>query len=737
MTNVRHPSFPSLAASLVAAALLGACGGGGGGGSTPTPPGPDVTPPTVAITAPASRAAFIPGDLLRVAFVADDDRTATVKLIIDEDMDLFTTADQHVLFTGPDGNGVPQVRTVSTTGIPLGPHTLFATADDGTNPVVSTPGVQVLAYPGLAGVTPQARRNVYGVSGTGVVFSVGEAEQGGVPRNNDGLADDGVMTVLNAADGVVTPSTLSADVASPGNTGIPLVLRPVMDSLAWGLREQDQNQDLNADGDQLDGYVAVINPVVNPLPNLVLQGGATPVSTLSEVRHFALAKEGSANQDIDGDGDMLDDVFLSIDSLGNSFPFLDTPRAGAPFVTSIDGPFAAYVVDESIQGTGNTPGIDLRGDGDFTDQLLAIVNVAGGRIALAGANPMAMPANLATNVDPTGKVAVSAQGWVGYYVDEAQTGPVFLNGDTDNTDFIPALYDAAGTQQLFLPGTGLNAGPGAGTFFFENGVAVYTAMEEGVTDRNGDGDVLDTKVLYVTDVQTSPSTATLVPPPPGFAGHTGLTLDGGFAARIGRGWISLVVSEFANNMDLNGDGDTSDFVLLLLDVRSFPVVVHNTGLVPLPTGQVAGSSIPVTGVGNDKGLLVMAAETANGDLNGDGDTSDSLAFYFSFTNPAVRIPLLQTGAVHAAVVNNRIAVTASEILTGQDLDGDGSAFGFVLRVFDPTGALLEPGLPCSQFSVPASFDGSIWAYVRSEPNEARDLNGDGDQADQVLGLWTN
>jgi hypothetical protein len=87
------------------------------------------------------------------------------------------------------------------------------------------------------------------------------------------------------------------------------------------------------------------------------------------------------------------------------------------------------------------------------------------------------------------------------------------------------------------------------------------------------------------------------------------------------------------------------------------------------------------------------------------------------------------------VANGFIGITADEAYTDQDYDGNGLRTDTLLRVFDITGAVLQPGVPCSRLSVPVTDTGSLWAYLRDEATEGRNLNGDGDSTDLILGLW--
>lgn len=726
----------SLATLTLLAGLATACGGSGGGTPGGPNPPPGDNPPVVTLIAPTTTAAELVGTEVRALVAADDDNGAVLRLLLDLDGDAGTTGDQTVVFQGSDTGGAPQLVEGNLPGA-LGPGRvwLFASADDGTNAVVTSSGVPVLLYEGIAGVAPP-RSNTYGVVQDFVLFSLGEAEQGGQVENGDGLADDAVVGRVDPSTGEWSSLFTSADASTVPPGGLPRLLRPTgaPPRVAWDVREADENMDFNGDGDIVDTTVVVPDPLGGPALVPPQSPDMRLVATLSRSAFHALAVEPNGIADLNLDGDILDTVFHVFDLAGVPIAYaVDTPAPGSPFFSATTAGLNGYFVAEGIQGFGNAPGIDLNADGDTLDTVLTIVDDVGTRLGLAGTVPTLLPPQAPRTVDGTGPVAVSNAAWIGYLVDEAPTSAVPLNGDADTTDFIPALYDIT-LQREYLPGTALNAGVGSRFFFFEGAVALYLASEEGIIDRNGDGDSLDTEVLHYTDAATAP--ATTAPVSPGVPMLGGLALDGGSAAHVADGWISAAVTETANR-DLNGDGDTSDTILFLIDVRSGTPVVTNTGLTPVPTGAIPGSTIPVTGVGGDDGVVAQFSELSNGNLNGDGDAVDTLLFFFPFANPAARVPLADTGGLHVQNRGGRIAVTASESLTSRDFDGDGSTLGFVLRVFDATGQVLEPGRTSASISVPAADDGTRWVWLRSEIAEGRDLNGDGDQVDVVLGIWSN
>lgn len=705
--------------------LLAACGGSGGGGSS-NPSGPDVSPPTVTVSAPTGPLAVLPGDSLHVVFTANDDRNAAVRVVLDADADPNTTGDQVVLFTGIDQNGAQTTLDLSTAGVPTGRYELYVIADDQTNPPAVAGASLVVVYPGLAGVSPP-RANRYGVTGTHIVFSVGEAEQGNTILNGDGDVGDGVMTDLDAKQGTMVQTGLSVDVTAPILQPVPVILPNETDGIAWPMREQDQGQILNGDGDTADTVVAFTAPLLGIGPKTSPIGGATLTAAGPIGRRVVIYNEIQHGFDLNGDGDVMDLVVAGLDYATNTLSSVFPPqlRPGAAFVGTTGS--GAYLVDEGTQGPNNL-GIDLNLDGDTLDTLVTLVDLNTVAVVVVGKS----------NADPARPITGATNALfplAGYTVVESLASPgVPLNGDADSTDLVPTLNN--GIEHFPVPPSPPLNATGAARFAFGNGpLVVQTASEEGVNDWNADLDTLDTEIVYWADA--SPPVPVWRTVAPGGTPLAGIALDGGSAAQVWPGWVGMAVSEAANSYDFNADGDQGDTVFMLLDLTSNPPVLHNTGLVPLNPSllPLQGATLALTGVGGDTGVVVQAAESANGDLNLDGDTTDTLLVYFDYAAPTTRVFLPNTGGLHAGVRGGVIAVTAYEALTGVDFDGDGDALDFVLRCFDTTGAVLEPGRVCTQYSVPASDDGHFWAFVRSETEESADLNQDGDIADLVLGVW--
>src|SRR5262249_43171854 len=135
---------------------------------------------------------------------------------------------------------------------------------------------------------------------------------------------------------------------------------------------------------------------------------------------------------------------------------------------------------------------------------------------------------------------------------------------------------------------------------------------QGNTDLNGDGDASDLVVL-----KASLSTKAISNPgiPAGFVSPS----DGDFSL--------LAVDEADAHADLNGDADTSDQVYALQNWSTGTRT--NLGLAAAQTGSpvVVGPGWATFSVGE--------AEQGQTDLNGDGDTDDPVIFVVDFTSGAV------------------------------------------------------------------------------------------------------
>src|SRR5437870_1807110 len=100
--------------------------------------------------------------------------------------------------------------------------------------------------------------------------------------------------------------------------------------------------------------------------------------------------------------------------------------------------------------------------------------------------------------------------------------------------------------------------------------------------------------------------------------NTRLHADGGPWAS--GDWVAFLVPE--EDRDLNGDGDTKDSVLHVVDVRTLQVI--NLGLAVDPILAKADAGPPVAISGNTLAALISERDQGNKDLNGDGDATDNV-----------------------------------------------------------------------------------------------------------------
>ncbi len=767
--------------ALLLSVCLAACGGGGGGGGTGGGGGGGGGggAPTGTVLSPQQGIAGVPGDMFTVSFEANDDVEAVARIVADADHNPATTGDQTDLFAGPDQDGATQTVPVPILlSLTPGRYKLLLIVVDMDNPpvVVEFPG-DLLVYPAVAGVAPP-RSNRYGVVGDTVVFSRGEAEDGGVILNGDGLPDDGVMMLIDAATGQPTQPTPSVSMDVTGVAGG--LARPVFGQdgvLAWLTLEADEGVNLNGangqapfpplggpDVDVADVLVSYVRPAVSALPITNTWGGATAIVGLEQDRilvQYNEAGEGLGGYVLNGDGDAVDPFFAYLDTTVAAGPYEYNQIA---FHTAIPGPaaglgfrsdgltYAAWLLTEA----GGPLVLDPNIDGDQGDTYLAVGSLLlpGGAgtpanfWALAGLQ--VLPVQAPTAVDPAGGFDVTATGFAGYYIDEGAENqfPGFALGNDRSGDGVigmaPAIYDTATATQTILGGGPvgpLGSAPGS-PLLYDGTRVFFTCIEAPRVDpapgTNGDGDGgADLQLLYWADhtVPGAPATPLGVNLGPA-APLQGLALDlGGSMTRLAPGWIALVVNELANaGLDINGSGAV-DFAYLLLDTTTPLPTVYNPGLVPSTAG-----TFPLAGVwGEDpgtgaQGVVVRLTELANGNLDGDGNATETFLAFINLATPTAWT-LLDAGGDHCAIANGMIAITADEFFTGRDYNRDGAVNGTVFRVLDFNGASVEEGRTCARASIPVTDTGSVWAYLRQEAAEGRDLNGDTDQADLVLGLW--
>lgn len=182
--------------------------------------------------------------------------------------------------------------------------------------------------------------------------------------------------------------------------------------------------------------------------------------------------------------------------------------------------------------------------------------------------------------------------------------------------------------------------------------------------------------------------------------------------------------------DLNLDGDTSDLVL--------QVISTDTGSV-IPVESAPGKALDGGGplaCGGD--VFAFGAREANeeSDLNGDGDTNDTVLFVYDAAAGVLTPTGLAVSALAASPMKNHlIAFLVPESQQGIDLNGDGDTADNVVFVYDPAAGVTSTNL--GQQGLPdMRLLGETVVFRTSEAAQgSTDLNGDGDAEDDVVQIY--
>ena len=450
--------------------------------------------------------------------------------------------------------------------------------------------------------------------------------------------------------------------------------------VAFSVEESSEgNTDLNGDGDTLDSIVHVYDHTTGSTTNISLSANSFSFHIDSILLSFSVFESNQGNTDLNGDGDAIDSVVHVYDASTGL-----TTNTGFVGNGSMDGNLVVFEVSESLQGN-----IDLNGDGDTLDSIVHVYDHTTG---------------LTTNTGLNGFNPVVRGSLVAVTVSEGLEG-IDLNGDGDAIDPVLHIYD-------HNTGTPTNIGLASSNFSLEGVLIVFLVFEpsQGNTDLNGDGDTSDS-VVHVYDASTNTS--------------TNLGVSSFLNKIVGGTFVTLSVFENAQgNTDLNGDGDTSDSVVHVYD--------HATGSVT--NGGIVGSPFA-----EDDGIVpftVSEFSQGNTDLNGDGDTSDSIVHVYDHS---VGFPATNLGVSSffgTTVFGDRVAFLVDEASQGNtDLNGDGDVSDTVVHYYEHmTGLTTNLGFQ----SFNPVINGTLISFSVQESSQGNtDLNGDGDTSDnRILHVFT-
>ncbi len=335
---------------------------------------------------------------------------------------------------------------------------------------------------------------------------------------------------------------------------------------------------------------------------------------------------------------------------------------------------------------GNGGGTNQNGDTDTDDQLIYAYDAATDMVTqLAGVSAF-----------PARRVALSA---------------TLLAVQVMDTGMGPGDLDGSGNGSLAIgvvPTTDLGGTP---TFIPDN---AHSSLEMQLTDLCADGTRRDEPCVTDTDCPGSTCAGVVV-----------------FASGETVGSLQ----------DLNGDGDHVDQVPEVYWSATGELVVVPQALSDFIVG---GNLLAFRVLEAPASDLVNSAVSE--DLNGDGDLSDSVLMVYDLkarrlinSGQAIvhcELPGCTPGRPYK-IVGDAVAFLTNEAdQGGQDLDGDGSNTGIVAQIFNVRGARRKvfstqagaPNLP----PLPDDFVGQSIVYQEYDESEVGvDLNGDGDTNDLV------
>ena len=347
-----------------------------------------------------------------------------------------------------------------------------------------------------------------------------------------------------------------------------------------------------------------------------------------------------------------------------------------------------------------------------------------------------------------------------------------LNGDGDQADSVVQLEDPS-TGEV----TNLGLAGSRGKFSGADKFTIDVREAQQGKDLNADGDLEDT-VLHLHDVPSETTTnlklvvgqydahkqserfgVYLV-----HEGFQGRDLNGDGAVHQVHVIVDLATGEMqimpflfqwqwisgswfvglavesppnADPQDLNGDGDAADHLKYVRDL--------STGLGRILEFADPGNRWPYPISGHWLVLEVPEKEQGGEDLNGDGDTEDTIIVVHDLATDTT-LDLRLAGRFQG-IFGDWLAFQVSEASGGKDLNGDGDTSDIVLHVHDLSrGKTTNVGIAgdilglqlCRDYQDLASAECRQQSWMPlsvSEGAQGKDLNGDGDSSDQVLHVY--
>jgi len=500
-------------------------------------------------------------------------------------------------------------------------------------------------------------------------FLIVEAAQGGLDLNGDGDSADAVWFVYDPARPAAPGNPFNTMLAT---SSIGLAGAATTGGFLFLQSEAASSVDLNLDGDTADTIPVAFDGGLYVVSTAAVPPHATGTPLVARAGRVLVASaEQAAAADLNGDGDQIDTTLGYVDftrglatfrPIGNAFA---RAIAGHPYALTDNA--AVYFIDEASDN-----GIDQNNDGDATDAIVAVFDVATGTLESLPSNPLVPSLALAgatsvgIGVGPNRAIVA---------IDEAGQGNRDMNNDFDTVDFILGWIDTSGAPRTMnITSTPYTLAPQTPVIDGVRGVVAVSepAMTFFGIDLNADGDTTDS-VAYLLDTSAAPGLM--------------INLNLAVATMVVNGDDAMlgVFEPFQGGTDLNGNASISDVVQFYFDLGDQPHTMRGLGIVSnrFTFFRTATDELRI-------GALLGEGQSPNfEDLNGDGD-------------------LLDTGLdlIHLdATRNPPTIVTPTPYFAGTAAAG------------------VAPPIPIGD---------DVFVFPSQEAALNTDLNGDGDLADTVL-----
>ncbi|MEM8709564.1 MAG: hypothetical protein AAGG01_01315 [Planctomycetota bacterium] len=444
------------------------------------------------------------------------------------------------------------------------------------------------------------------------------------------------------------------------------------------------------------------SPVMVMAPNDPTMDGVSFTITGSDRDILFLTSDETVDGDLNGDSDATDTTIFGVLDAGASSPeaicsCLPISPASQPTAVPVTGGgewLIAFLVDEAAQGANlNDPALfsgawqpaNCSGvpDADTADHVLHWFQLTDLAMGTATVNTGLVGA-------ATGTAYALRSRYVGVVSPEASEGGCDLNGDSDASDLIFRWVDAStpgspplpvtSPARLLAVNTTIPGGSGGVVRLADTWVL---SVDEAADGRDHDGEPgVDRNVIAAHTASSSGQAwnfmhGTTSPRP---VGASWMAEDPESAGQFFAAFSEAFGTIGGGDGDLNGDGDATDSVPTIGEVRS-----GNQLTFPGVATATSRTNPGITVEENIGFHRVSEADQGSTDLNGDGDATDVVIQRFSLVNAFPRVLVATSSSVSGDSVFTGVgnaefaAFLTEEFLENADFNGDGDTNDFVVR----------------------------------------------------------